>query len=183
MPPELRSLSFSNIKDDPALADKYALPLDTDLLQHVVELLPPTVSDSLTTYGLIQSDASDIDRFMEPILESYITTSVSPPPEFTPSITATRPDGCEICDREQLPLTYHHLIPRQMHDKAVKRGWHKEWELNKVAWLCRACHSFLHRIASNEELARDLFSVEALMEREDVQKWAQWVGRVPWKSR
>lgn len=52
-----------------------------------------------------------------------------------------------------------------------------------MAWLCRACHSFVHRIASNEELARELFSVEALMEREDVVKWAQWVGKVRWKAR
>lgn len=79
--------------------------------------------------------------------------------------------------------TYHHLIPRQMHAKAVKRGWHKEWELNKVAWLCRACHSYVHKIATNEELARELYSIELLTEREDVQKWANWVGRVRWKSR
>ena len=80
-------------------------------------------------------------------------------------------------------MTYHHLIPRQMHAKAVKRGWAKEWELQKVAWLCRACHSFVHRIASNEELARDWRSVEDLMEREDVQAWAKWVGKVRWKAR
>ncbi|KAI7526366.1 hypothetical protein KC331_g17004 [Hortaea werneckii] len=183
LPSELRTLSYSAVQEDPALLEKYSLPLDTDLLQSLIEFLAPTISDSLTTYGLISDDASNLDRFFEPVLEQYILTTTSPPPEYTPSITASRPDGCEICDREHLPLTYHHLIPRQMHDKAVKRGWHKEWELNKVAWLCRACHSFVHRIASNEELARELFSVEALMEREDVVKWAQWVGRVRWKAR
>ncbi|KAI6889810.1 hypothetical protein KC318_g14825 [Hortaea werneckii] len=183
LPSELRTLSYSTVQEGSALLEKYSLPLDTDLLQSLIEFLPPTISDSLTTYGLISDDASNLDRFFEPVLEQYILTTTSPPPEYTPSITASRPDGCEICDREHLPLTYHHLIPRQMHDKAVKRGWHKEWELNKVAWLCRACHSFVHRIASNEELARELFSVEALMEREDVVKWAQWVGRVRWKAR
>jgi len=25
--------------------------------------------------------------------------------------------------------------------------------------------------------------VEALLEREDIKKWAQWVGRVRWKAR
>ncbi len=113
----------------------------------------------------------------------YIVTTTSPSPEYTPALTATRPAGCEICEREHLPLTYHHLIPRQMHAKAVKRGWHREWELNKVAWLCRACHSYLHRVATNEELARELYSVELVLERDDVGKWARWVGRVRWKAR
>lgn len=80
-------------------------------------------------------------------------------------------------------MTYHHLIPRQMHDKALKRGWHKEWELGKVAWLCRACHSYVHKIATNEELAKDWYDVDLLLEREDVQKWAGWIGKVRWKAR
>jgi len=183
LPQDLRKLSYSAVQDNPALMEKYTVPLDTALLESTVELLPPTVADSLSTYGLIDADLSDMDRFLEPILESYITTTTSPPPEYTPALTATRPDGCEICEREHLPLTYHHLIPRQMHAKAIKRGWHKEWELNKVAWLCRACHSFVHKIATNEELAKELFSVEALLEKEDIKKWAQWVGRVRWKAR
>lgn len=70
-----------------------------------------------------------------------------------------------------------------MHAKAVKRGWHGEWELGKVAWLCRACHSFVHKIAGNEELAREYYSVELLLEREDVVKWAGWVGKVRWKAK
>lgn len=61
-------------------------------------------------------------------------------------------------------------------------GWHPEWALNKVAWLCRACHSYVHRIASNEELAKELYSVDLLLDREDVQKWAVWVSKVRWKK-
>jgi hypothetical protein len=151
-------------------------------LEALIKPLPLSVSDSLTSYHLIK-DPSDLDRILELILNSYISTTTSVPPEHTPSLAASRPDGCEICDREQLPLTYHHLIPRQMHAKAVKRGWHADWELAKVAWLCRACHSFVHKIASNEELAKELFSVELLMEREDVAKWAAWVGKIRWKSK
>jgi hypothetical protein len=41
----------------------------------------------------------------------------------------------------------------------------------------------VHKIASNEELARDFSSIERLLEREDVVKWAAWVGRVRWKAR
>ncbi|KAK1084353.1 hypothetical protein LTR33_002710 [Friedmanniomyces endolithicus] len=182
LPSDLRSLSYAAIQDNPSLKTKYDIPLEPVLLTALVDHLPPTTSDSLQTYALIPSP-SDLDRFLAPILETYTTTTTSPPPEYTPALTATRPAGCEICGREHLPLTYHHLIPRQMHAKAVKWGWHREWELQKVAWLCRACHSYLHRVATNEELARELYSVELILEREDVGKWARWVGRVRWKAR
>ncbi|KAG9237863.1 hypothetical protein BJ875DRAFT_502440 [Amylocarpus encephaloides] len=55
--------------------------------------------------------------------------------------------------------------------------------LGNVACLCRACHSFVHQIASNEELARDWYTVEKLGEREDVMAFTKWVGRVRWKGR
>ncbi|CZT23355.1 related to 2-haloalkanoic acid dehalogenase [Ramularia collo-cygni] len=182
LPSDLRTLSYSAIQDDADLGTTYSVPMDTMLLERFVEALPLTVADSLTSYNLIVSP-SDLDRFLEPAFSTYITSTTSVPPEHTPSLAASRPEGCEICEREHLPLTYHHLIPRAVHTKAVKRGWHREWELNKVAWLCRACHSFVHKIESNEVLAKDYYSVELLIEREDVQKWAGWVGRIRWKAR
>ena len=183
LPADLRTLSYSAVQEDASLIDRYGVPLETALLEHMIELLPPSAADSLSSYGLVNADLSDLDRLLEPVLESYITASIAPPPEYTPAIAATRPLGCEICEREHLPLTYHHLVPRQMHAKAVKRGWHKDWELNRVAWLCRACHTYVHKIATNEELAKELYSVELLTEREDVQKWAAWVSKVRWKAR
>jgi hypothetical protein len=38
-------------------------------------------------------------------------------------------------------------------------------------------------MASNEELAREWFTVERILERADVQDWAGWVSRVRWKAR
>lgn len=55
--------------------------------------------------------------------------------------------------------------------------------LNKVAWLCGACHSFVHRMASNEELAREWHDVERILERDDVHRWKGWVGGVRWKKK
>lgn len=80
-------------------------------------------------------------------------------------------------------MTYHHLIPKSTHERVLKRGWHTEDKLNSVAWLCRACHSFVHRVAGNEELAKSFWSIELLEEREDVKAWVKWVGRVRWKAR
>jgi 5-methylcytosine-specific restriction endonuclease McrA len=182
LPNDLRKISYAVVQDDPRIAERYAVPLDPEMLNSVTQSLPPSTTDSLDTYGLI-SDVKSLDRFIDPILTNYISTATYPPPEYTPAITASRPDGCEICSREHIPLTYHHLIPRQTHAKAIKRGWHKDWELNKVAWLCRACHNYVHKIASNEELAKEYYDVDLLLAREDVQKFAAWVGRVRWKAR
>jgi hypothetical protein len=41
----------------------------------------------------------------------------------------------------------------------------------------------VHKIADHATLARDLYTVDLLLEREDVQKWAMWVGKVRWKAR
>jgi len=41
----------------------------------------------------------------------------------------------------------------------------------------------VHKIESNECLAREWYTVELLEGREDVQSWVKWVGRVRWKAR
>jgi len=133
----------------------------------------------LEAYGLL-ADSSDLPNLLTPVLQEFTNAATAPPPPLDPGQKAS---ACEICARYWIPLTYHHLIPRQVHSKVLKRGWHEEWRLNSVAWLCRACHSFVHRLASNEELARDWWSVERLMGREDVAKWGKWVGAVRWKKR
>lgn len=175
----MQRLSYATIKNDEALAAKYDDGNSAQILQHCVQAMPASIGDSLVAYHLI-SDAEEIPNFMAPIVEGYVESCTAAPPPHDPAKKATQ---CEVCDRDWVPLTYHHLIPRQVHAKVLKRGWHEEWQLNSVAWLCRACHSFIHRITSNEELAKEWWSMERILQREDVQSWAAWVGRVRWKSR
>lgn len=177
-PIEVQSLSYSKVQNDPRLAERFSDPLPSNVLEQFLTTVPPSVSESLSAYGLLSSQ-SDLPKFLTSILQEYVNAATAPPPIWS----TTRTSACEICDRDWIPLSYHHLIPKQVHAKAIKRGWHEEWRLNSVAWLCRACHSFVHRIASNEELAREFWSVERLMAREDVVAWARWVGRVRWKAR
>lgn len=148
------------------------------LLESLTAAVPVTVSESLAVYGIIP-ESTDLPDFLRPILSDYISSVTAGPPVWA----TTRTMACEICDRDWIPLSYHHLIPKEVHDKVLKRGWHEEWRLNSVAWLCRACHSFVHRMASNEELAREWYTVDRILQREDVQDWAKWVGRVRWKAR
>lgn len=178
LPPELRSLSHRSVRDSHALSDTYSLPLSLTTIERLVEYLPCSVPDTLLAYGLINPPSSDLQSFMTPVFAAYVATVTTPPPKWID----TRTSACEICDRDWVPMTYHHLIPKQVHPKVLKRGWHEEHQLNSVAWLCRACHSFVHRMASNEELAREWYTVDRICDRDDVQKWAQWVRRVRWKK-
>ncbi|OKL59109.1 hypothetical protein UA08_05598 [Talaromyces atroroseus] len=112
--------------------------------------IPVSVAESLSVYAILPESLDLTAAFLRPVLTDYITSVTSGPPVWA----STRTESCEICERDWIPLSYHHLIPREVHAKVLKRGWHDEWQLNSVAWLCRACHSFVHRMASNEELAR-----------------------------
>lgn len=174
LPQDLKTISYSALQTYTTLTTKYPTPLAPSTTEHLANLLPPPVTDSISTY-LNQSTHVLLTK----TLDAFIASTTAPPPIYS----TTKTPHCELCFRSWIPLTYHHLIPRSVHAKALKRGWHDEWELNKVAWLCRACHSFVHRCASNEELAREWDSVEKLMGREDVRGFVEWVGRVRWKSR
>lgn len=87
--------------------------------------------DTLISYGFA-SDTDEARIFLRKALSDYIEHACSPPPVWS----STRTTECEICERE-VPLTYHHLIPRSTHKKVLKKGWHPETMLNSVAWLCR----------------------------------------------
>ncbi|KAL8999616.1 MAG: hypothetical protein Q9169_001576 [Polycauliona sp. 2 TL-2023] len=177
-PNEVQTLSYSKTQNDLRIAERFTDPLPPVVIEQILATVSPSITESFEAYSLLESQ-SNLPRFLLPVLQEYVNAATAAPPVWS----STRASDCEICERDWIPLTYHHLIPKQIHAKAIKRGWHEEWRLNSVAWLCRACHSFVHRIASNEELAKDYWSIEKLMEREDVVAWANWVGRVRWKAR
>ncbi|OCB87810.1 hypothetical protein A7U60_g5134 [Sanghuangporus baumii] len=100
----------------------------------VLDIQPSSTdsTDTLATYGLISSgDSDESHTFLRYVLISYISLATKPPPAWS----STRTNECEICSRE-VPLTYHHLIPRSTHERVIKRGWHPPEMLNNVAWLC-----------------------------------------------
>jgi hypothetical protein len=177
LPSCLQTLNHTTV-----LPDHFALPLTTHQIEaHISPHLPPSTAQNLSAYGLVQPPATDTTTFLHPILNAYTSTATTPPPP--PSQTRPETNECELCARTHLPLTYHHLIPRSIHAKALKRGWHDEAALNSVAWLCRACHSWVHRTIGNEELAKEWYTVERLQSREDCERWVKWVGGVRWKKR
>ncbi|KAF2760885.1 hypothetical protein EJ05DRAFT_508122 [Pseudovirgaria hyperparasitica] len=183
LPADLRSLTHRSFEASKSLQARYATPLSSDTVNRLVAPLPTLYVETISTFlpSLVASDPTFFEAFLSPVLTSYVEGAIAAPPP--PSSTKDTADCCEICLREHMPLTYHHLIPKSVHDKVIKRGWHEARQLNDVAWLCRQCHSFVHRIAGNEELAREWYTVEKLLEREDVQRWARWCGGIRWKKK
>lgn len=183
LPEALQGLDYRSWRESEDLQIQFSLPLTKDSLSTLN--LPPSIPETLTTYNLISTDPfiqsplpSSTTSFLIPILTGYLTPLTTPPP----ATKATRTDACELCNRDWIPLSYHHLIPRFVHDKAVKRGWHREEDLQNVAWLCGACHRFVHHFKNHEELARNYYTVELLLEEEEVRRFAAWVGRLRWKG-
>ncbi|KAH7156862.1 hypothetical protein EDB81DRAFT_646621 [Dactylonectria macrodidyma] len=183
LPSELQNLDYRAWRESEALREQYSLPLTRYSLASLN--LAPSAIETLTTYNLICVDPlvtsslpSSPEAFLAPVLTSYIT----PLTEAPPCTKSSRTDACELCDRSWINLSYHHLIPRFVHDKAVKRGWHQKEDLQNVAWLCGACHRFVHHFKNHEELARYYYTVELLLEEEEVRNWAAWVGKLRWKG-
>lgn len=188
LPSDLQALTHHAWADDPALQTLYPIPLTPERTTTLLQTLDPSIPDSLATYGITSpsedpatlSNLPTPPEFFAPVLTAYLTAATTPPPP--PRSTRSQISGCEICGRDWINLSYHHLIPRMVHDKVVKRGWHRADELQNVAWLCGACHRFVHRFRPHEALAREYYTVERLLAAEEVRRFAEWVGRVRWKA-
>lgn len=183
LPVELQDLDYRSWRESERLQTQFSLPLTADSLSSLD--LAPSIPETLITYNLVSADPTmdsplpdTTEAFLAPIISSYIETLITPPP----ATQSTRTDACEICERDWIPLSYHHLIPRFVHEKAVKRGWHRKEDLQNVAWLCGACHRFVHHFKNHEELARSYYTLDLLLAEDDVQKFAAWVGRLRWKG-
>ena len=83
------------------------------------------------------------------------------------------PGACALCQR-QMPLTWHHLYPRDVHKKFLKRGLMTQQDCVQGIRVCRQCHNTIHRLFDNETLALRLHSLESLMEQEVIQKWVSY---------
>lgn len=73
---------------------------------------------------------------------------------------------CELCQRAVRHVSRHHLVPRE------EGGRH-----GPVVPLCQPCHSTVHLLLSNRELARQYPTVEALRGAAELQKYLHWIRR------
>ncbi|WP_201586955.1 hypothetical protein [Psychrobacter jeotgali] len=87
---------------------------------------------------------------------------------------------CELCQRDEVKLTRHHLIPRARHNKKrTQRHFSRREMQTDIAMLCRPCHSQIHSIFDNHELASYYHTIERLQAHSEVQKFINWVKKRP----
>ena len=73
---------------------------------------------------------------------------------------------CELCGRQVRQTSRHHLIPKS------KGGV-------VTANLCSACHTTLHKFFSNQVLAKELHSLEALQNEPEIARYLVWIRKQP----
>ena len=81
------------------------------------------------------------------------------------SVTSSEPQ-CELCERYVRFVSRHHLVPRE-----------EGGRYGPTVALCQPCHSTVHLLLTNRELAKKYASVEALRGAEELQKYLHWVRR------
>lgn len=104
--------------------------------------------------------------------------------DWLEQVEATNDDdetgACELCQRADIALTRHHLIPQSRHNKArTQREFSRTEMKTEIALLCRPCHSQVHRVFSNQQLADDYHTVERLLSHDDIVKFINWVKKRP----
>ncbi|WP_246008859.1 HNH endonuclease [Hymenobacter metallilatus] len=73
---------------------------------------------------------------------------------------------CGLCERAVQQTSRHHLVPRE------EGGRH-----GPTVELCQPCHSTIHLLLSNRQLARQYNTVESLREAQELQTYLHWVRR------
>jgi len=77
-----------------------------------------------------------------------------------------------------MPLSFHHLIPRRVHDRAWFLARHSRSDMrSRGVWLCRPCHDFVHEHFDEPTLGRRLATLEALRAEPLIAGHIVWAAR------
>ncbi|GAE25329.1 hypothetical protein JCM9140_1318 [Halalkalibacter wakoensis JCM 9140] len=79
-----------------------------------------------------------------------------------------RSGRCQLCDREGVELTVHHLTPKEEGGTFLP-----------TAELCIPCHKQIHAVYTNKEIATRLFTLERLKDDEQVKKFLTYIQKQP----
>jgi 5-methylcytosine-specific restriction enzyme A len=83
-----------------------------------------------------------------------------------PRVSRESFETCVLCERKVRSVTYHHLVPKS-------RGG------TETVPLCSPCHATLHKFFTNQTLARELHTIEALRANEDIARYLAWIRKQP----
>lgn len=75
---------------------------------------------------------------------------------------------CELCGRQDVETTVHHLLPKEMGGT-----------FGETANLCIPCHKQIHALYTNQEIAARLTTLKELREDEKLSSFIKWIQKQP----
>lgn len=84
---------------------------------------------------------------------------------------------CAFCGRE-VPLTFHHLIPRKLHRRAYFKKNFEKSELRQGVNICRQCHNGIHDLYDEMTLFQKFSDPESLMQDPALKRHFAWARKV-----
>lgn len=171
--------NFTDI-DDPEsiqfIADEIFTNKQTALVS--AEQLESVIGQHLINFGFAQEEeVAKICSILYNDLEDAPPEPVEEDDEEEHNSDKDYDDGtCLLCERD-MPLTFHHLIPRTTHKKMMKRENMDKKALNKGIMICRPCHSAIHRFIDEETMALEYNTLEKILEHEKVQAWIPYAAK------
>ena len=91
-----------------------------------------------------------------------------------------KPATRELCGRNISNLTQHHLIPRTRHrNKRIQKQFSRSEMQTRILWVCRPCHSHIHTVLSEKDLASRFNNRTTLLQHADIQRFVEWLGNRP----
>jgi len=87
-----------------------------------------------------------------------------------------KPNKCEICDRTDTYLNFHHLIPKFVHGKnKFAKEYEKDYMKEHGIWICKYhCHKTLHTFYNEKYLAEFLNTKDKILSDEKMIKYIEW---------
>ena len=75
---------------------------------------------------------------------------------------------CELCGRNNVETTVHHLLPREMGGS-----------FGPTANLCIPCHKQIHALYTNQEIAIRLSTIDELRRDGQLMRFVKWIRKQP----
>lgn len=98
-----------------------------------------------------------------------VTDEEEEAPQTDAQSAAAQSNICPLCGRELAePMNRHHLTP-------ISRGGRG----TTTVIMHKICHSKVHAVLTEKELANQYNNIEALQEQEEIAKFIKWVSKKP----
>lgn len=87
---------------------------------------------------------------------------------------------CQLCGRRGVRTTRHHPIPRRTHRlKRIRKRFDRDDRLGRILHICRPCHSHIHAVLGEKELA-EMYNTKAdLLARPEIAQFVAWIADKP----